>query len=170
MKTKVLRASIASGVLACLTYANCVLADSIPTPVRDSVVALVGLFGQGALSARSAVSALGSDATIDGHNGIWEVTSKLHGLKCVVRGLDQEAATDLADIYIDRQTGLVLEDLKRVFGPWKQVYASKTSSVSFRIQSKQLSDETIVFAKLFTPKPTANSPVVSVALRRMQKQ
>lgn len=45
------------------------------------------------------------------------------------------------------------------------MFSSKTSSVSFRVAGKT-GEPTLVFVHLYTPKPTRNSLVLSIKLRR----
>ena len=161
--------SVAWGVLFWLASADGVVADSAVHPVKDTAAELISLFRQHTLSPRSAASALSADATVEQHGREWEVFSKQRAVRCVFRAADKDGASDVVDVHVGLEAGLLLDDLVGVFGPWKQVYSSKTSSVKFRFQDAGFLVETIVFAKLFTPKPTPRSPVLSLALRRIEK-
>lgn len=82
----------------------------------------------------------------------------------VLRGKETSDVSDEAELRFDLNAGLVLRDLERFLGPWKPVFSSKTSSVSFPAAGKA-GRPSVIFAHLSTANPTPTSPVLSVRFR-----
>ena len=116
----------------------------------------------------SAQAILGTDGSTAGGSRYWQARSRDGLTEIVIRTGASDASTDDAELRYQVDAGLKLADLERTLGRWTLVSSGEGSSVSFRIDDR--SDQpTVIFARLFTPNPVSDSPVIAVQLRRITK-
>jgi hypothetical protein len=123
----------------------------------------VRLFASGGLSAGAATALMGEGAVSRREGAFWQIRRKDGQQQIVMRAVEAGKSLDDSELRLDLNAGLLLSDLEKKFGPWKVVAESKTSSVSFQVAD---SVPTVVLARLLTPTADADSPVVSLQLRR----
>jgi hypothetical protein len=156
-------------LFASLLFAACQSSGAAPAqsaPSNDPAelaAEFVRLFASGGLSQSAATTLMGEGASARREGAYWQIRRKDGQQEVVMRAADAGKSVDDAELRLDLNAGLMLSDLEKKFGPWKVVSESKTSSVSFRVAG---SVPTVVFARLLTPTADANSPVVSLQLRR----
>lgn len=125
----------------------------------------VRLFAAGTLSVDAAKRLMGNESEADRQGAYWQIRSDRCSSEIVLRAESQNESANEAELRLNLESGLLLSDLEKNLGSWQLVFSSKTSSVSFRVASKT-DEPTLVFVHLFTPKPTPDSPVLSIKLRR----
>lgn len=136
-----------------------------PRDIAQTAGEFIRLFASGSLSVNTAKELIGNEGSVERHGTYWQIRFN-RGLEEIVlhaEGLD--ASVDEAELRLRLESGLLLSDLEKAFGPWQLVFASKTSSVSFRVVDRA-DRPALVFVRLFTPNPLPDSPVLSVQLRR----
>ncbi|HXG21920.1 MAG TPA: hypothetical protein VNN62_22935 [Methylomirabilota bacterium] len=136
-----------------------------PRDIAQTASEFIKLFASGNLSVNAAKKLIEGEASIERHGAYWQVKSKRSLAEIVLHAEGQDESVDEAELRLQLESGLVLSDLEKAFGPWQLVVASKTSSVSFRVVGRA-EKPALVFVRLFTPNPLPDSPVLSVQLRR----
>lgn len=96
----------------------------------------------------------------------WRIRSIACSAELVIPAQSRDDAVGEAELRLRLESGLVLGDLEKGFGPWKLIFESKTSAVSFKVAGDI---PAAVFARLFTRKALPESPVLSLQLRRDEK-
>ena len=140
------------------------LADCRSDTVRISSE-LVKLFASGCLSVNSAKKLMGNKASVKHQGGYWYLQSTGCFAIITLAAKSQEESVDDARLQLENDSGLLLRDMEKSLGPWKLVFASKTSGVRFQVAGRG-GKRTIVYANLFTHKPVPGSPVSVLQLRR----
>jgi hypothetical protein len=140
------------------------LADCRSDTVRISNE-LVKLFAAGSLSVNTAKKLMGNRASVNHQEAHWYLQSTGCFAIITLTAKSQEESVDDARLQLDNDSGLLLQDLEKSLGPWKLVFASKTSGVRFQIAGRG-GKRTIIYANLFTHKPVPGSPVSVLQLRR----
>lgn len=128
----------------------------------------VRLFSTGSLSVDAAKQLMGNGSVADRHGAYWQIHSDRCSSEIVLHAESQNESASEAELRLNLESGLLLSDLEKNLGSWQLVFSSKTSSVSFRVASKN-GEPTLVFVHLYTPKPTPDSPVLSIKLRREEE-
>ncbi len=136
-----------------------------PRDIAQTASEFIRLFASGNLSVNAAKKIIGNEGSVERHGAYWQIQSNGCLAEIVLYAEGQNESVDDAELRLRLESGLTLSDLKKSFGPWQLVFASKTSSVSFRVVDRP-DKPTLVFARLFTPNPLPDSPVLSVQLRR----
>lgn len=140
------------------------LADCRSDTVRTSNE-LVKLFAAGSLSVNTAKKLMGNKASVKHQGAYWYLQSTGCFAIITLAAKNQEESVDDARLQLENDSGLLLRDLEKSLGPWKLVFASKTSGVRFQVAGRG-GKRTIVYANLFTHKPVPGSPVTVLQLRR----
>lgn len=176
MRTQRTRAAHGTGRVVALLFTTllftaCQSSGAAPAqaaPANDPAelaAEFVRLFASGGLSESAATALMGEGAVARLEGAYWQIRRRDGQQEIVMRAAATGASVDDAELRLDLNAGLLLSDLEKKFGPWKVVSESKTSSVSFRVVEAG-GVATVVFARLLTPKAGADSPVMSVQLRR----
>lgn len=140
------------------------LADC-PRDIAQTAGDFVSLFASDKLSVDTARMLIGNEGLIEHHGAYWQIQSSGCLAEIMLRAETQAESVEDAELRLQFESGLLLSDLEKNLGSWQLVFASKTSSVSFRVADKS-GKPTIVFARLFTPNPFPGAPVLSLQLRR----
>jgi len=140
-------------------------AVACPQDIARTTDAFIRLYVAGDLTVNAAKKLLGDKSLVERHSSYWRIQSDRKLMEMVLHAESQDKPVEDADLRLKLESGLVLNDLEKSLGHWQLVFASKTSSVSFRVGGRG-GKSAIVFARLFTPKPLPESPVTSVLLRR----
>jgi hypothetical protein len=131
----------------------------------ELVAEFVRMFASGGLSTSTATVLMGEGATAQRAGAFWQIRRKDGQQEILMRANDSGKSLDGAELRLDMGAGLLLSDLEKKFGPWKVAAESQMSAVSFRVAGAG-HVPTVVFARLLTPTAGADSPVVSLQLRR----
>lgn len=162
---------VAALLFASMLLVACHSSRAAPTPAAPAsdpaalAAEFVRLFASGQLTESAATALLGDGSTAKREGAYWQIRRKDGQQQIVMRAAHAGERVDDAELRLDLNAGLLLADLEKKFGPWKVVSESKTSSVSFRV-AEAGSAPTVVFARLLTPNAGADSPVLSLQLRR----
>lgn len=136
-----------------------------PRDIAQTAGEFIRLFASGNLSVNAEKKIIGNEESVERHGAYWQIQSDGCFAEVVLHAEGQNESVDDAELRLRLESGLILSDLEKSFGAWQLVFASKTSSVSFRVVDRA-DKPTLVFARLFTPNPLPDSPVLSVQLRR----
>jgi hypothetical protein len=136
-----------------------------PRDIAHTAHEFIRLFASGSLSVNAAKELIGTEGSVERHGAYWQIRSNRSLEEIILQAGDLDESVDDAELRLRLESGLILSDLEKAFGPWQLVFASKTSSVSFRVVDRA-DKPALVFVRLFTPNPLPDSPVLSVQLRR----
>jgi hypothetical protein len=162
------RASCVNGLAAALVLCVLVAGQHQPVTARPDVSRVVHEFIQLFVSDR--LSVMSAQALLGGQPGeragaYWVIRSGSGLEEIVLPGESSGQVASEATMRLKLESGVSLGQLSEYFGPWQTVFESKTSSVSFRIQNTG-QRPVMLFVRLYTPRPAADSPVTSIQLRR----
>lgn len=140
-----------------------------PPDIAHIAGEFIRLFASDSLSVDAATHLIASEGSAERQGSYWRIQSDNYSAEILLRADDRQQFVSEAELRLQVSSGLLLSDLEQRLGPWQLVFASKTSSVSFRVVSRS-GNPTIVFTRLFTPNPLPDSPVLSVQLRHEGKK
>lgn len=137
-----------------------------PKSPADTAAELIALFAGNALAPETAAALLGPQYGTTQLGNYWQLTSPACALEIVFPVGDSPAPLPEAELRLQSASRLPLSDLQRRFGSGETVYSSKTSSVLFRVPASDSGAPVLVFARLHSARPTPDSPVLTLVLRR----
>lgn len=130
----------------------------------EIVKKLADAYYAGQLSVDSAAALFKGKCENRREGDYWVMDCREPMVVLVLRGQETNAVVDEAELRFGLEANLVLRDLESFLGPWKLVFSSKTSSVSFQAAGGA-GPPAVIFAHLFTARPSPTSPVLSVRFR-----
>ena len=117
------------------------------------------------LSVDAATRLLAATGAAQQTNEYWQVKTTDGTIEIVIKARTPREATEDAELHLPVEAGVSLKDLEAAFGRWELVSASESSSVAFQIEGVNRSAN-LAFARLLTPRPDPESPVMSIQMRR----